>query len=313
MNDVQDARHDKWPDDPGGRKRGVLHAYRTVVALLERHAGQAPITAALVERVGGSVVPAPPSAVRASAEIGLRPTPAAIHRRRLGAAGIATALLLTAGSATYAGSYRARSTPSVATTPQRPTVSDLASSAQIAVGRNPPAGGNPAVEWAGFAGNAQHTAVASVLPQPFKRIRWRAKVDRSPYMQGQIVANYGSPMITAANTVLVPTRISAKAGFRVIAYSGANGAQRWSLDTDYRPSVFANAAHERHARAAGCPDAQRNAVGRWCGRHDSDARARRPAARPGAAAGVLRGSSVDGAPVRVRQGGADHHAADRGT
>ena len=119
-----------------------------------------------------------------------------------------------------------------------------ASSAQINVaGTSRAVGGSTAgVEWAGFAGNAQHTAVASVRPQPFKRIRWRAKVDRSPYVQGQIVSNYGSPMITAANTVLVPTRISAKAGFRVIAYSGVSGERRWSLDTDYRPSVFAHAA-----------------------------------------------------------------------
>src|SRR5262245_9043065 len=42
-------------------------------------------------------------------------------------------------------------------------------------------------------------------------------------------------MITAANTVLVPTRVSAKSGFRVVAYSGTNGAQRRSLDTDYQP------------------------------------------------------------------------------
>ena len=44
--------------------------------------------------------------------------------------------------------------------------------------------------------------------------------------------HYGSPMITAANTVLVPTRVSVKAGYRVDAYSGASGAQRWSLNTD---------------------------------------------------------------------------------
>ena len=45
-------------------------------------------------------------------------------------------------------------------------------------------------------------------------------------------------MITAANTVLVPTRVSDKAGFRVVAYSGASGARRWSLGTDYRPPAF---------------------------------------------------------------------------
>ncbi len=112
-----------------------------------------------------------------------------------------------------------------------------ASSAQIAHAGNSRAGGSAAkVQWAGFAGNAQHTAVASKPPQPLKRIRWRAKVDLVPVLPGgTLPIHYGSPMITAANTVLVPTRISANAGYRVVAYSGTSGVRRWSLDTDYRP------------------------------------------------------------------------------
>jgi hypothetical protein len=47
-------------------------------------------------------------------------------------------------------------------------------------------------------------------------------------------------MITAANTVLVPTRVSARAGFRVVAYSGTSGIRRWSLNTDYRAPASAN-------------------------------------------------------------------------
>jgi len=115
-----------------------------------------------------------------------------------------------------------------------------ASGAQTTGTGHPRAGSRrAAVEWAGFAGNAQHTAVARTRPQPFRRIRWRAKVDLAPVHQfGELLIHYGSPMITAANTVLVPTRISKKAGFRVVAYSGASGAPRWSLDTDYRPPAF---------------------------------------------------------------------------
>ena len=76
-------------------------------------------------------------------------------------------------------------------------------------------------------------------PQPFRRIRWRAKVDLAPDLQfGELPIHYGSPMITAANTVLVPTRVSEQAGFRVVAYSGTGGARRWSLGTDYRPPAF---------------------------------------------------------------------------
>lgn len=92
-----------------------------------------------------------------------------------------------------------------------------------------------AIEWAGFAANAQHAAVATMQPQPLSRIRWKAKVDLAPVVQGgELLIHYGSPMITAANTVLVPTRISTKAGFSVVAYAGTNGARRWSLKTDYR-------------------------------------------------------------------------------
>jgi hypothetical protein len=108
-------------------------------------------------------------------------------------------------------------------------------------GSGHPQGSGPrtAVEWAGFAGNAQHTAAARARAQPFRRIRWRAKVDLAPVLSfGELLIHYGSPMITAANTVLVPTRVSKKAGFRVVAYSGTSGAPRWSLNTDWRPPAF---------------------------------------------------------------------------
>jgi hypothetical protein len=115
-----------------------------------------------------------------------------------------------------------------------------ASGAQISRAGRPHGGGpRAAVEWAGFAGNAQHTAAAQKRPQPFGRIRWRAKVDLAPVRQfGELLIHYGSPMITAANAVLVPTRVSKRAGFRVVAYSGNSGARRWSLNTDWRPPAF---------------------------------------------------------------------------
>src|SRR5215467_6817166 len=120
-----------------------------------------------------------------------------------------------------------------------------ASSAQIVGADNSRAAGSSAtVEWAGFGGNAQHTAVARNRPQPFRRIRWRRKVDLAPVLvHGVLPIHYGSPMITGANTVLVPTRVSATAGFRVVAYSGISGVRRWSLDTDYRTPPFLVAAH----------------------------------------------------------------------
>jgi hypothetical protein len=108
-----------------------------------------------------------------------------------------------------------------------------------AAGHSREGGRRPGVEWAGFAGNAQHTAAAGMRAQPFRRIRWRANVDLAPPLLGGVLPiHYGSPMITKANTVLVPTRVSDTAGFRVVAYAGATGARRWSLGTDYRPPAF---------------------------------------------------------------------------
>jgi hypothetical protein len=115
-------------------------------------------------------------------------------------------------------------------------LSPAASGAGITTAGHPRGG---SVEWAGFAGNAQHAAVARKAAQPFDRIRWKAKVDLAPPLIGGVLPiHYGSPMITAANTVLVPTRISDKAGYQVVAYAGATGARRWSLGTDYRPPAF---------------------------------------------------------------------------
>jgi hypothetical protein len=89
--------------------------------------------------------------------------------------------------------------------------------------------------WTGFAGNAQHTAVAPTTPQPLTRVHWHVKVDHDPgntSADGPI-AHYASPMITSANTVVVPTRFNARKGFDLVAYAGADGTRLWQFHTDY--------------------------------------------------------------------------------
>ena len=109
----------------------------------------------------------------------------------------------------------------------------------LAAGSAAAAAPSAAVEWAGFGENAQHTATVGTPAQPLDRIRWKAAVDLAPDLSsGELLIHYGSPMITAANTVLVPTRVSAQNAFRVTAYSGASGAKRWSLATDYHTPAF---------------------------------------------------------------------------
>ena len=60
-------------------------------------------------------------------------------------------------------------------------------------------------------------------------------VDLAPqYWQGgNLYTHYGSPAITAHNTVLIPVKTGANGGFMVTAISSASGNVLWTVDTDY--------------------------------------------------------------------------------
>ena len=50
---------------------------------------------------------------------------------------------------------------------------------------------------------------------------------------GDLYTHYGSPAITAHNTVLVPVKTGAQGGFMVSAITAGSGDVLWTLDTDY--------------------------------------------------------------------------------
>jgi hypothetical protein len=88
--------------------------------------------------------------------------------------------------------------------------------------------------WQGYARNAQHTAQSGVGSQPLNRIVWQTPVDLHPQYQGNdLLIHYGSPVITAANTVIVPVKTGASGGFQVEARSGVDGSLLWTQTTDY--------------------------------------------------------------------------------
>ena len=88
--------------------------------------------------------------------------------------------------------------------------------------------------WLGFGGDAQHSAIGGIATQPITRIVWRTPVDLAPQYSGTaLLIHYGSPVISARNTVLVPVKTTAAGGFRIEARAGASGAQIWSAATDY--------------------------------------------------------------------------------
>ena len=88
--------------------------------------------------------------------------------------------------------------------------------------------------WSSYGGNAQHTAISPVRAQDLTRIRWQTPVDLAPqYSSNDLLIHYGSPLITAGNTVLVPVKTGADGGFRMEARNGADGRLVWMLPSDY--------------------------------------------------------------------------------
>ena len=86
-----------------------------------------------------------------------------------------------------------------------------------------------------FSRDAQHTAASAIATPPLTRILWQTPVDLAPQYAGgrYLLTHYGSPVISGANTVLVPVKTAAQGSFRIEARSGSNGALLWSATSDY--------------------------------------------------------------------------------
>jgi hypothetical protein len=92
-----------------------------------------------------------------------------------------------------------------------------------------------AQSWPGFGKDPQHSAQGAVASQTPQRVGWSTPVDLAPQKTdgGDLLTHYGSVMITAANTVLVPVKTGASGGFRVEARRGADGTLAWTVNSDY--------------------------------------------------------------------------------
>jgi hypothetical protein len=100
----------------------------------------------------------------------------------------------------------------------------------------PPPAPAPGPSWSGYARNAQHTALGgSVATQPLTRIQWSTPVDLAPQYtaNGNLLIHYGSPVITAKNTVIVPVKTGATNGFRFDGRAGGTGTLLWTVTSDY--------------------------------------------------------------------------------
>jgi len=89
--------------------------------------------------------------------------------------------------------------------------------------------------WWGYGRDAQHSATGEVATQDLTRTRWSAALDLAPQYQpsGALLIHYGSPIITAGNTVVMPVKTGATDGFRFEARAGTTGTLLWSATSDY--------------------------------------------------------------------------------
>jgi hypothetical protein len=90
------------------------------------------------------------------------------------------------------------------------------------------------IAWSGFARDPQHDGYSTIPSQSLDSIHWHTPVDLAPQYSGNdLLIHYGTPLVTGANTVIVPVKTGASGGFRIEAHSGASGALAWSSPTDY--------------------------------------------------------------------------------
>ncbi len=98
-----------------------------------------------------------------------------------------------------------------------------------------PAPGVRGPAWWAFGRDAQHAANSATASQALNHIAWATPVDLSPQYgaDGSLLIHYGSPVVSALNTVIVPVKTGAAGGFRIEARSGGNGGLIWSAGSDY--------------------------------------------------------------------------------
>jgi hypothetical protein len=91
-----------------------------------------------------------------------------------------------------------------------------------------------AVPWSGLGHNSQHSCVSLVSANTLSTILWHTPVDLDPQYSGsELLIHYGSPLITRANTVIIPVKTGATSGFEVEGLVATTGSQIWVQSTDY--------------------------------------------------------------------------------
>jgi hypothetical protein len=89
-------------------------------------------------------------------------------------------------------------------------------------------------QWRNFGRDPQHTAISPVPSQSLNTIHWQTPVDLHPVYHANILfIHYGSPLVTSADTVIVPVKTGVDGKFTIEARSGTDGSLIWNAPSDY--------------------------------------------------------------------------------
>src|SRR5580658_10079233 len=88
------------------------------------------------------------------------------------------------------------------------------------------------IPWSGHAHDPQHTGTSANAAQTLNSIHWQTPIDLTGDAggSGPLYVHYGSPVVTAANTVIVPVT-NASGNYQLEAFNGATGALKYTLSS----------------------------------------------------------------------------------
>ncbi len=91
-----------------------------------------------------------------------------------------------------------------------------------------------AVPWSALGHDAQHSAISRFTADTMNRVVWHTPVDLDPQYSGnELFIHYGSPLVTRANTLVIPVKTGAWGGFQVEGHCATDGSLVWTQPTDY--------------------------------------------------------------------------------
>ena len=112
--------------------------------------------------------------------------------------------------------------------------------------------------WNGYGGDAQHSAAAPAAADALNTIAWHTRVDLNQQFDGRhdLTTHYGSPVITSANTIVVPVKTGYDGGFQLSAFN-AGTASNPNASTDPTP-LWTQTTDYICRRTIGCPAIHRH-------------------------------------------------------